>query len=328
MEIMGRIRKGTGMSTASDVLKWLRQKGGPVSGESLSTRLGVSRAAIWKAVDSLRDQGHAIEGISGRGYRVLAEGEQLSAAAIESRLDQVWQGADVRVYKELASTNSLAKSLVGGGKRNIIAADSQTAGRGRRGRPFHSPAGAGLYFSLAMEWNKEETPVLVTTMAATAVALVMERELGVFPGIKWVNDLFLDQRKICGILTEAVTGLESGITTSIVSGIGINLTEPEGGYPESIRGIAGAVLKEGRKLNKNSLIASIANELGDMIERLPDRTYLDHYRERCFILGQEVRLDTGETVIPRAVSDDGALIYTDDKGELRSLQRGEISIRL
>ncbi len=315
------------MRTAAGVLKILREKQGQVSGARMASRLGLTRAAVWKAVQLLRQEGYVIEGVSNRGYTLAGETDRLSASGIESRLSGLWRGTAVQVYQELTSTNTLARQRAGEKRQLLIAADSQTAGRGRRGRDFYSPPDAGLYFSLAMDWGREEPPVLVTTMAAVAAALVLEREFGVAVGIKWVNDLYLQDRKICGILTEAVTSLESGLTASLVTGIGINLTEPEGGYPESIRRTAGALAGQGTRIDRNRLIALIANDLGSLIERLPDRGYLDRYRERCFILGRKVRLDTGQTIIPHAISDEGALLYRDGN-EIRSLQTGEVSILL
>ncbi|NLA96084.1 MAG: biotin--[acetyl-CoA-carboxylase] ligase [Clostridiaceae bacterium] len=315
------------MRTAASALKILREKEGPVSGARMASRLGLTRAAVWKAVHMLREEGYEIEGVSNRGYTLTGETDRLSASGIESSLSSMWSGMTVRICEKLTSTSTLARQRADTEKQLLIAANAQTAGRGRRGRDFYSPPGAGLYFSLAMEWGREEAPVLVTTMAAVATALVLEREFGVAVGIKWVNDLYLHDRKICGILTEAVTGLESGVTASLVIGIGINLMEPAGGYPAPIRRIAGALVRQGTRIDRNRLISLIVNDLGSLIGRLPDRGYLDRYRERCFILGRKVRLDTGQTIVPHAISDEGALLYRDGNA-IRSLQTGEVSILL
>jgi BirA family biotin operon repressor/biotin-[acetyl-CoA-carboxylase] ligase len=313
--------------TAAGILKMLREGAGPVSGGRMASRLGLTRAAVWKAVQSLRDQGFDIQGVPNQGYTLLGETDRLSAPAIGSRLSGWWEGADIRVREALTSTNTLAKGMLTGRGKLILAANSQTAGRGRRGRSFFSPPGSGLYFSMAMAWEREEPPVLVTTMAAVAVARVLERELEVQAGIKWVNDLYWQGKKIGGILTEAVTGLESGLTTSLVTGIGLNLTEPEGGYPGRLSRTAGPLLQAGARVDRNRLIALIANEQGQLIQQLPDRSWLDFYRDRCFILGHKVRLDTGQIIIPHAISDEGALLYREG-GQVRSLATGEVSILL
>lgn len=313
-------------STATNVLKMLREADNSLSGEEISERLDLSRSAVWKAVDTLRKEGYLISGVNNLGYELTAETEKLSQFGIESSLSPYWDGIEVLVHEELDSTNTLAKQYLGDGKSYLIAAASQTAGRGRSGRNFHSPAGSGLYFSLAFPWKKDETPVLLTTMTAVAVARVLEMTFNVEVGIKWVNDLFLKYRKICGILTEAVTDLESGQTLSLVVGIGINLSPPAGGFPDEISDIAGAVTDGSAHINRNVLIAEISNQIAEMIRLLPSRVYLDEYRKRCFILGREVLLDSGKTIVPQDISDDGALIYQEN-GELIKLSSGEVRVK-
>jgi BirA family biotin operon repressor/biotin-[acetyl-CoA-carboxylase] ligase len=163
-------------------------------------------------------------------------------------------------------------------------------------------------------------------MAAVAVARVLERTFGIEVGIKWVNDLFYRDKKICGILTEAVTNLESGQTLSLVVGIGINLTPPKEGFPEEIRDKAGSVTDGKGSINPNRLVAEISNEIAEMIGLLPSRSYLNEYRDRCFILGREVTLDSGKTIIPEDISDDGGLIYHED-GQAVELSSGEVRIK-
>ncbi len=313
-------------STATKVLKMLREAGGSLSGEEISDRLDLSRSAVWKAVDTLRREAYSISGVKNLGYELTAETKKLSQFGIESMLSSEWEGTEVLVYDELESTNTLAKQKLGDGKPYLISAARQTAGRGRHGRSFHSPAGSGLYFSLAFPWEKKESPVTLTTMAAVAVARVLERTFGIEVGIKWVNDLFYRDKKICGILTEAVTNLESGQTLSLVVGIGINLTPPKEGFPEEIRDKAGSVTDGKGSINPNRLVAEISNEIAEMIGLLPSRSYLNEYRDRCFILGREVTLDSGKTIIPEDISDDGGLIYYED-GQAVELSSGEVRIK-
>lgn len=304
----------------------LREADNSLSGEQISDQLSLSRSAVWKAVDALRKEGYSIQGVKNRGYELTAETERLSQFGIESALSSYWNDAEVLVFDELASTNTLAKQYPADGKSYLIAAASQTAGRGRHGRDFHSPAESGLYFSLAFPWKKKESPVLLTTMAAVAVARVLEETFEIEVGIKWVNDLFFKGKKISGILTEAVTDLESGQTLSLVLGIGINLLPPEGGFPEEIAEIAGAVTDGRRIINRNALIADISNVMAEIIMKLPSRAYLDEYRKRCFIIGKEVILDSGQAILVEDISDDGALMYRENK-EMLELSSGEISLK-
>ncbi|NLV98509.1 MAG: biotin--[acetyl-CoA-carboxylase] ligase [Clostridiaceae bacterium] len=313
-------------STATKVLKMLREASSSLSGEEISMQLGLSRSAVWKAVDALRKEGYAISGVKNRGYELRAETQKLSQFGIESMLSSDWESMEVLVYEELESTNSLAKQKLGDAKSYLISAVSQTAGRGRHGRSFYSPAGSGLYFSLAFPWRREENPVTLTTMAAVAVARVLERTFAIEIGIKWVNDLFYKDKKICGILTEAVTNLESGQTLSLVVGVGINLMPPKAGFPEEIREKATFVTEGKGGIDPNRLIAEISNELAGMIKVLPSRAYLNEYRDRCFILGREVTLDSGKTIIPEDISEEGALVYREG-GQLIELSSGEVRIK-
>lgn len=304
----------------------LREAVGSLSGEQISDQLGLSRSAVWKAVDTLRKEGYSIQGVKNRGYKLTAETEKLSQFGIESALSLYWNDIEVLVFDELTSTNTLAKQYLADGKSYLIASSGQTAGRGRFGRSFYSPAGSGLYFSLAFPWKRKEAPVLLTTMAAVAVAKVLEETFEIEVAIKWVNDLFFKGKKISGILTEAVTDLESGQTLSLVVGIGINLTSPEKGFPPEISGIAGAVTDGSRTINRNVLIADISNEIAETIMKLPSRAYLDEYRKRCFIIGREVILDSGQVIVAEDISDDGALIYRENK-EMLELSAGEINLK-
>ncbi len=306
-------------------MKLLRQAGGQLSGEGMARELGVSRTAVWKAVAGLREQGYLIDGVSRQGYSLRRETVALSAPGIASSLSSFWGDLPIRVFDQVTSTNSLAKEALIEGGSLLYAATAQTAGRGRRGRSFHSPAGTGLYFSIAFPWEREETPVLLTTMAAVATSLVLERTFGIELDIKWVNDLFYRGRKVCGILTEALADLESGRAGAVVVGIGINLSQPRQGFPREIEMTAGALTDGAKIIDWNRLIADISNGLGELIERLPDRSYLDEYRKRCFILGRRVRLDTGQEIVPEGISDQGALLYREG-GKLLEVRTGEISI--
>ena len=256
----------------------------------------------------------------------LLDPQGLSAQAIRSFLEEGGLWLDVQIYDQVGSTNNLAKEAAGKGRSVLIAARSQTEGRGRRGRSFFSPPDAGLYFSLTLGWDREELPVLVTTMAAVAVARVLEERAGIRAGIKWVNDLYWEGRKICGILTEGVSRPGENGSQSLVVGIGLNLTRPQEGYPEEIRDKAGAIGDQAGDLDRNRLVALIVRELLQMVQSLPDRSYLDDYRDRCFILGRPVRLETGETIIPHGISDEGALLYLKE-GEIQALHSGQVSIQ-
>ena len=292
----------------------------------MSDELSVSRNAVWKAVVALREEGFAIEGIRNQGYRLMRESEKLSVPGIESHLSDQWKGLLVEVHDELSSTNTLTKERVSDSKNSfLVAANHQTAGRGRRGRAFYSPKGSGLYFSLGIPWVYELSPTSVTTLTAVAVSRVLSSMFDVDVKIKWVNDLFLKTKKICGILTEATSDLETGTVSAVVIGVGINLKAPKEGYPKEIASIAGAVSDSEAGFDRNLLTGNIVNEIGTLLRSLPDRSYMEEYRARSFLLGRPVMLDSGETIVPIDISDEGALIYREGD-ELIELSSGEVRV--
>lgn len=296
-------------------------------------------------IDALGRQYYKNDGVRNRECRQVSGSYPLSEEAIRSRLSDDLGDLRISCFETITSTNSVARLMVGGKLPCLITANAQTAGRGRRGKTFYSPHGVGLYFSLVFPWEREESAALVTTMAAVAVCRVLENEIGIVADIKWVNDIFLDGKKIGGILTEAIPVFDSGNEKAIVLGIGINLECPEGGYPAELQERAGALsdvldrsyvsadmtavfVDEQANLafNRNVLIAMMINELTKIVRVLPDRDYLDEYRERCFIIGKEIFLDDGRAIVPFGISDDGALMYRDENGQNRELISGEVSL--
>ena len=180
--------------------------GGYISGEALAGRLGVSRAAIHKAAAALTAQGYALEAVPRRGYR-LAGGDPFCAEAVGP------YPAPIHLHDTLESTNQTAKQLAleGAAHGTLVLAGHQTAGRGRKGRVFESPAGKGVYLSLVLRVSVPASEALaVTISAAVAVARAVKALCGLELGIKWVNDLYYQGKKVCGILTEAGTSVESG----------------------------------------------------------------------------------------------------------------------
>ncbi len=328
------------------ILKLLKEAEESLSGEQIASKLDVSRTAVWKVIDVFRSQGYVIEGVQNRGYRLVSEPYLFSEEAIRSRLSDDWSDLYIRCFETVTSTNLFARVAVGEGRIPcLIVTNGQTGGRGRRGKSFYSPPHVGLYFSLAFSWDREEPPSLLTTMAAVAICRVLERELGVRADIKWVNDIFIDGKKVGGILTEAIAQRDLSDKKAIVIGVGLNLERPEQGYPAELREKVGALSdaldhtnmcidgtafakdeKGNLTFNRNVLVAMMINELTCIMSELPGRDYLDEYRERCFIIDREVVLDDGRTIVPTGISDDGALTYCDADGKIREITSGEISL--
>lgn len=281
-----------------------------------------------------------------RADRPLSEPNLLSKEAIRGRLSADWADLHIHCFETTTSTSLVARTQVDDGEFPcLIVANGQTKGRGRRGKRFYSPHGIGLYFSLAFLWDRDGSEALVTTMAAVAVCRVLEETFGIVAEIKWVNDIFIDGKKIGGILTEAISMSYASKAKAIIIGIGLNLVRPGDGYPVELRDKVGALsdfldrpsenadgiafVEDDQGIlviNRNVLVAMIVNELSKIIRALPNREYLDEYRGRCFILGKKVVIDDGRTVVPTGVSDDGALIYLDENGRECELISGEISL--
>ena len=232
------------MTVKQSVLRALGEaRGASVSGEVLAQSLGVSRAAVWKAIKSLQGEGYRISAGTNRGYRLEEYPDLLTAEGISAMLPLELAQLDLRVFDEIDSTNLEAKRLAMTGlSRCAVIADRQTAGRGRLGRSFYSPPGCGIYTSLLLRPRPDQLAdvTLLTTAAGVAVCRALEKAAGVQAEIKWVNDLYLNGKKICGILTEGVTDFESGMIESIVIGYGVNFRD-DAHLPEELRPIVGSV---------------------------------------------------------------------------------------
>ena len=319
------------MTTKQRVLARLEQsRGEAVSGEVLARSLGVSRAAVWKAVRDLKAEGHAIEAATNRGYTLRADSERLSAEGIAPLLRT---GAPVYVYDEVASTNLTAKELAAQGAPHgtLVVSDCQTAGRGRRGRSFVSPPGTGLYLTMVVRSDLPmDDATRITSAAAVAVCRALESVCGKHLAIKWVNDVYRAGRKCVGILTEASTDMETGGVDFIVVGIGLNLREPEGGFAPEIRDVAGAIFDEGEAVPRCAIAAAVANELFVLCDELGSPAFMDEYRARNLVPGRDVIvIQNGVRHSARAesINDEGHLIVRLPSGKTEELSFGEISIR-
>lgn len=321
------------MTTKEKVLTYLiEHKGKAISGQELADKLAISRTSIWKAIKTLQTEGYQIEATTNKGYLLANEPDVLSKTSLYSGLTE--KPAVLEVHRQVGSTNDVAKKLVTDrffGK-GVILAEEQTNGRGRLGRQFYSPTQTGLYMSLIYPNKQQANAASVTTVAAVAVCKAIEKLTDKKPVIKWVNDIFLDGRKICGILTEGVINFETGTIDSIIVGIGVNIKEAAT-IPEDFQSIIGSVYshEETSKLTRNQFAAEIINQLDDMYQKLDHNNYLEDYRERCFVLGQPVTFTEGQTThkgIAKSIDDEGGLVVELENKEWKTLRFGEISIQL
>lgn len=322
------------MTVKQSVLRALGEaRGASVSGEALAQSLGVSRAAVWKAIKSLQGEGYRISAGTNRGYRLEECPDLLTAEGISAMLPLELAQLDLRVFDEIDSTNLEAKRLAMTGlSRCAVVADRQTAGRGRLGRSFYSPPGCGIYTSLLLRPRPDQLAdvTLLTTAAGVAVCRALERAAGVQAEIKWVNDLYLNGKKICGILTEGVTDFESGMIESVVIGYGINFRD-DAHLPEELRSIVGSVFgAEPPTVTRSALAAAMLAELLPLAEDLSSRSFLPEYRRRSMLLGREIvfsRAGGRFAAVAEEIDDDGGLVVRLPDGSRETLRSGEVSVR-
>ncbi|WP_288925936.1 biotin--[acetyl-CoA-carboxylase] ligase [uncultured Trichococcus sp.] len=324
------------MSTKEKVLQYLEQhKGESISGQDLADKLEVSRTSVWKAINGLKKEGYQIEATTNKGYQLSIDTDLLSEAAIVPLLSEALKGHRVIAHKTIDSTNLEAKRIVNEDPtfEGVILSEEQTKGRGRLGRVFYSPSESGLYMSLVLRPVADlDNATLITTAAAVAVCQAIETLTGKKPQIKWVNDIFLDGRKVCGILTEGIMDMESRTIGTIILGIGLNFREPETDFPDEIQSIAGTLFdKKNAAVTRNQMVAEILNRFYLLYPDLVKRSYLDEYRKRCFVLGEQVTFPQGnETIEAKAIAidNDGGLVVALPNGKTKILTFGEISIKI
>lgn len=227
------------------------------------------------------------------------------------------------------STNEHLKRLAADGADDFtcLFARSQTSGKGRRGRCFHSPDG-GIYMSILLKKLPPSSELLITTAAALALRRAILGVFGVDCGIKWVNDLYFRGKKVCGILAESVIFGDEKFT---VVGIGINVTTPQGGFAKDIKDIAGAISERADDEQKNRLVTAILNEFYEIYAHLPDNGFIDEYRRHSILIGRRVFRISGDDARECEVLDIdslGGLRVRYDGGEEEVLRTGEVSIKI
>lgn len=311
------------MALKNDILYELLNAEDYISGEALAEKFGKSRAAVWKNINSLKKDGYDISAVTNRGYILTENNNLISPSSIGAYLKK---DIDILYYPSIDSTNNHCKRLLADGKQGefLVAADRQTAGRGRQGKSFYSPALTGVYFSLVLRPETTlQNAVTATTAAAVAVCRAIEKLTDKRPKIKWVNDVFLEGKKICGILTEAVTDFESGTVDSVIVGIGINISTID--FPENVEQ-AGSL---NTAVSRSALIGEVCRELMN-IAAGDYRSFIDYYRSHSLVIGKKIKfIQKGKVTDATALAIDetGGLEVETESGEHLTLRSGEISIR-
>lgn len=323
------------MSTKSSVLEILENnRGKSISGEYIATELGLSRNMIWRAIKDLRSEGYSIKAITNKGYQLETDNDILSVEGIKPFLSTPDLANNIRVYKTLDSTNKEAKiqAISQETLGSVIISNEQTQGRGRFGRNYYSPADTGLYMSFILkpEALNLAHPTTITAYTAWRVCEAIETLSGLSPSIKWVNDIYLNGKKVAGILTEAIADFETRNISTLIVGIGINVTTKQKMFPREIQNIAGSLYPSGNStITRNQLAAEIINRM--LETAIPkDDIILEQYKKRLFMLNQEITVFQGKNQYKAKAIDlnnRGNLIVQNEQGETQELSSGEISIK-
>ena len=305
-------------------------KGKTVSGTKISNTVGVTRGAVWKAVNSLRSEGYSISAVTNRGYCLEESNDLISEQAIRPYLKTKALGKKLDVYREIDSTNSFTKEAAhyGAVHGTTVIAEIQTGGKGRLGRKFYSPLGMGVYMSVIIRPKLSiDSSLLVTSCAAVAVAQAIER---VAPElecqIKWVNDIYINGRKVCGILTEASIDVEQGGLEYAVIGIGINVQNSS--FPEELANTATSIKMEiHHNVSRNMLAAEVLNCLEEQLEHIDDGEFMKEYVRRSNVIGKKITITQGDDLFTAdcfGIDSKGRLLVRCENGEEKAVGSGTI----
>ncbi len=329
------------MKTKEAVLLYLQEHTGePISGEIMALALNKSRTSIWKAIQSLKKEGYSIESSTNKGYTLSQNNDVLSEQQINQELIQQHHPIDwnIQTMESTTSTNDLAKIYANHNSTTpaIFISEEQTAGRGRLGRTFVSPSKTGLYISLCLfPTIALEDLSLITCATAVACIETLEQLTGKSLNIKWVNDLFYQDKKVGGILTEVISDFESQQVQSLIVGMGINLIDSPQSFPEELHSIVGSIFSSKKEydnssFNRNHFIAQFLEKWTFYYQNLSKRDFIESYKEHSNVISKFVNVFEGNqtySAYAKDIDENGHLIIEKEDNTLHSLSYGEVSIR-
>lgn len=316
------------------ILELLRRQEGFLSGEDIGRELSITRAAVWKGIKKLREEGYEIEAVTNRGYRLTNPETMYNKRELEQGLKTKTMGQSIYFYEETDTTNNRARELAleGAPEGTLVVAEKQTAGRGRRGKVWESPLGTGIWMSLVLrpQIAPAEASVL-TLLCGLATAEAIEAETGLSAGIKWPNDILINRKKAVGILTEM--DCEMSEVHFVIPGIGINVNTAS--FPPEIAEIATSLYLEcGKTVSRRRLVHKVLERLEEHYETFlrtgSFAAMLEDYRKHCITLGKEVHVLGREPFFAEAldITPEGELLVRRaDNGKEEVVFSGEVSIR-
>lgn len=320
------------MSTKDEILKYLKQHGGYISGEELSDELKVSRTAIWKNINSLRNNDYKIDSVTNRGYKLISCPDKLSTEIISTGLSTKVLAQKIYCYDSIDSTNEEAKrqALHGAPDGSLFISEKQLGGKGRLGRTWESPSGCGLWFTILLRKNMLPAQVTSTTLlAGLAVCRAIRNLTKCNAMIKWPNDIVIGSKKVCGILTELVA--EIGRIEYVVVGIGINVNNES--FPEEISIKATSLQIEcGHSIVRADILKEILKEFEDILNEYNNNpaALLKEYKDFCVSLNRKVTftyMDKTATADAVDISPSGELIVRCEDGKLIPIHSGEVTVQ-
>ncbi|WP_203264694.1 bifunctional biotin--[acetyl-CoA-carboxylase] ligase/biotin operon repressor BirA [Streptococcus uberis] len=308
------------MKTTEIIYDILSQHSSGISGEAIAKHLNISRTSVWKAIKSLESQGLVIESSKQNGYRLL-EGDLLIPEIIEKALQ-----IQVSYNEKSISTQKDAKEniLTNPKTPQLYLAPKQEMAKGRMNRPFFTSENGGIYMSLHLKPNVHYSDLEpFTMMAASSITKAISRLTGIDTQIKWVNDIYLGQKKIAGIITEAITSVETGLITDVIIGIGLNFFIKD--FPDDLNSKAGSLFSVQPTVTRNQLII----EIWKLFTEIPVKDHIKVYKDKSLVLNRQVTFMENDTLISGkaiAITDEGHLVIRLESGQEKILRSGEISL--
>ncbi len=318
-----------------EIIKLLNEKNDFISGEEISNALGVSRAAIWKHIKSLKEEGYEIESFSRKGYKLIKSPDVMTQNEISKYLQTSFIASEILYFDTIASTNTKAKEMADKGayEGTVIISEEQSGGRGRLGRQWTSPKYKGIWMSIILRPQVDPSEISKVTQVAAAAVVKAGLQMGYIFSVKWPNDIIMNDKKVCGILTEMSGELNQ--INYVVLGIGVNANLDSNDFPDDLREKASSIkIESDRTVSRQELCANILNHF----ERLYDSFITDKQgleaihicREKSILIGKEVSVIRGNDTFNALVLDlnpAGELVVRKKDGTEERLFSGEVSVR-